>query len=201
VGVSSAVISHSQLSNRTVPALTSLWELWKNYWHLLQARSEMSEMTRVKRNDMHKPKTNRGDVGSGDVGGLWRRTKQRPTLRRQLLKVICPTTTYPDGKNLIPDAAYHSIWYLHLRTSKVDINRFLCSTNVNSFISKDAVLRLLGAHDRRITCVFASHSLVRGQIQSPRSRQLGYRQFPGENVRSNLTVGSTHLGCAMTSLQ
>ena len=63
--------------------------------------------------------------------------------------------------------------------------------HIDSFTSKET------SHDRIITCDSASHSLPcpRSNSKAPRSRRLGYyRQFPGENMRFCLVVGSTHMG-------
>ena len=66
--------------------------------------------------------------------------------------------------------------------------------------SKEIFLRLPGSHDRIINHLrlYESFSTCpRSNSKAPRSRRLGYyRQFPGENMRFYLVVGSTHMGSA-----
>ena len=144
-------------------------------------------------------KTNRGDVGSGEVGGLRRRTKQRPILLggSSSMRLDRPTTIgcksviHLGCSDSCPVAPYTG------GPSKATLNDPNVRISTAS-TSKEIFLGLLGSHDRIINHLrlYESFSTCpRSNSKAPRSRRLGYyRQFPGENMRFCLVVGSTHMG-------
>jgi hypothetical protein len=98
------------------------------------------------------------------------------------------STSRQDGPCRLQRNVHHSVLHSWEKRSPLrgDPDVRMSTTSIDS----EEHVRLLGSHDRIITCNAASHYLSEVQSQNPRSRQLGYRQFPGENMRSNLVLGS-----------